>query len=139
MQRWWSIEVLDGAFAASIWMETQGDRIAEQAIMDGALDWQWHTHHMGVVFEVAFRDSESWEKFLDSFAMRLALDVVPDPSAVLIYQGRGTAGSIGPRKPKPLIGSGAASLALPVSLDEELKLNVFGPLPLKRLAFAGSF
>jgi hypothetical protein len=47
--------------------------------------------------------------------VRAALDAVPDPAFGLItYRGRGgSSGARDPRKPKPIVGAGAAALPLP--------------------------
>ncbi|HVM07411.1 MAG TPA: hypothetical protein VM345_03025 [Acidimicrobiales bacterium] len=129
---WFSIEVFDGAFGASSWADAHGDALVEQALLSGAADWEWHTTRWGVVFEVAFTDEEAWERFRTTPGVTAALDAVPDPvSGLIIYKGRGgSSGKRDPRKPRPLIGSGAASLPLP-DFDDWLS----GPdltLPLER-------
>lgn len=116
---WMSIEVIDGAFSARSWSEAWGDRLVEHGISSGALDWSWHKSSWGVIFEIAFADEETWQRYRDSLAVVTALDAVPDPvSGLIVYRGRGgNTGTRDPRKRKPLIGSGAAALPLP--LDEE--------------------
>lgn len=116
---WMSIEVFDGRFSASSWSESWGDQLVENALFSGAVDWNWHKSSWGVIFEVAFKDEASWEAYRDSVAVQAALDAVPDPvSGLIVYRGRGgNSGAAKPRKPRPLIGSGAAALPLP--LDEE--------------------
>lgn len=116
---WMSIEVFDGSFSAGSWQEAWGDRLVENALVSGALDWSWHRSSWGVIFEVAFADEEAWVQYKDSLAVRVALDAVPDPvSGLIVYRGRGgNSGTRNPRKPRPLIGSGAAELPLP--LDDE--------------------
>ena len=112
---WFSIEVLDGAFGAASWADAHGDALVEAALLDGAVDWEWHSTRWGVVFEVAFADEGSWERYRASVSVQAALDAVPDPvTGLIIYKGRGgSSGKRDPRKPRPLIGSGAASLPLP--------------------------
>ena len=112
---WFSIEVLDGAFGAGRWAESHGDALVERALRDGAVDWEWHPTRWGIVFEVAFSDEAAWEAFRESPAVQAALDAVPDPvSGVIIYKGRGgSSGKRDPRKPRPLVGSGAAALPIP--------------------------
>lgn len=116
---WMSIEVFDGHFSASSWSEAWGDQLVENALFSGAVDWNWHKSSWGVIFEVAFQDEAAWERYRDSVAVQAALDAVPDPvSGLIVYRGRGgNSGAAKPRKPRPLIGSGAAALPLP--LDEE--------------------
>ena len=61
---------------------------------------------------------------------------MPDPvSGLLIYKGRGgSAGRVQPRKrPRPLIGSGAAALRF-LPLELELEWDVFGDLERRQLA-----
>jgi hypothetical protein len=112
---WYSIEVFDGPFAASLWADAHGDSLVETALLWGASDWEWHRTTWGVVFEVAFDDEPSWELFQVTSAVQAALDAVPDPvTGVLVYKGRGgSAGKSHPRKPKPLLGSGSAALPMP--------------------------
>jgi hypothetical protein len=116
VEQWFSIEVLDGAFGASFWAETHGDLLTESALRFGAADWAWHHHHWGVVFEIRFDDEAAWDAWRESLAVRTALDAVPDPvSGLIVYKGRGgSSGRVQPRRPKPLRGSGAAALPLPI-------------------------
>jgi hypothetical protein len=116
---WMSIEVFDGRFSASSWSEAWGDQLVENALFSGAVDWNWNKSSWGVIFEVAFADEAAWERYRDSMPVQTALDSVPDPvSGLIVYRGRGGNSAAGkPRKPRPLIGSGAAALPLP--LDEE--------------------
>jgi hypothetical protein len=119
VEQWFSIEVLDGESAASRWAESYGDLLAESALGYGALDWSWHQHTWGVVFEVRFTDESEWDAWRESPAVSAALDAVPDPvSGLIVYKGRGgSSGRVQPRKPKPLRGSGAAALPLPIEAD----------------------
>lgn len=116
---WMSMEIFDGRFSAGSWAEAWGDRLVENAVVSGALDWQWHRSSWGVIFEVAFPDQEAWERYRTSPGVQTALDAVPDPvGGLIVYRGRGgSSGTRTPRKPHPLLGSGAAALPLP--LDEE--------------------
>jgi hypothetical protein len=112
-----SIEVFDSDFyPASGWAESFGDSLVENALGEGAIDWAWHPTSWGVVFEVAFENEDAWERFRACLAVRAALEAVPNPvNGVLIYKGRGgSAGTTKGRKPRPLIGSGAAALPLPI-------------------------
>ena len=116
---WMSIEVFDGSFSAGSWQEAWGDRLVENAIVSDALDWNWHRSSWGVIFEVAFEDEAAWDAYRASLGVEVALSAVPDPvRGIIVYKGRGgSSGTRKPRKPRPLIGSGAAELPLP--LDEE--------------------
>jgi hypothetical protein len=110
---WWSIEVLDGPTgSARGWQDAHGGALTEAAITNGAYDWQWHTHTWGVLLEIAFASDERWQVFRNLPAVRAALDAVPDPvNGLLIYPGRGgSAGSVHPRRPKPIAGAGAAPM-----------------------------
>ena len=111
-----SIEVLDGAASASLWAEAHGDVLVEAAFTGGATDWAWHRHTWGVVLELCFVDEAAWDRFRALPAVEAALDAVPDPvSGLICYRGRGgNAGRGEPRRGKPLTGSGAAALPLPV-------------------------
>src|SRR5262245_8819145 len=107
---WWSIEVLDGVFPATRWQDAHSAALIEAAIAHGAKDWNWQAHHWGVIFEVAFRDSDDWASFRQLPAVTAALDAVPDPiNGLLIHQGRGgSSNSADPRRPRPRLGAGAA-------------------------------
>ena len=119
MQYWMSIEVFDGLFPVSTWIESYGDTLTEAAISTGSTEWNWHRTSWGVVFELAFAEEADWERFRQLLVVQIALDAVPDPvGGLLIYRGRGgSSGSTRPRRPRPLAGSGAAALPIPVELD----------------------
>ena len=127
VEQWFSIEVIDGGYPASRWAESFGDAHTESALGNGALDWSWHTHTWGVVFEVRFEDEAAWDRWRDSITVLMALDSVPDPvSGLIVYKGRGgSSGRVEPRRPRPLSGSGAAALPLPLddwlSFEEEIR------------------
>jgi len=120
MAHWMSIEVFDGPFSARAWQENVGDNLVETALRTGANDWNWHSHPWGVVFEVCFENEDDWDRFRQTLAVQIALDAVPDPvSGLIIYRGRGgAAGWVSPRKPRPLVGSGAAALPMPNVLED---------------------
>lgn len=139
MSSWYSIEVLDGATSASLWADAYGDTLVEAALAHGAQDWSRHRHSFGVVLEVSFADDTAWEIFQSALAVRTALDAVPDPlTGIIIYRGRGgSAGASEPRRPRPLIGSGAAALPIPwdLGLDDLLtSLSLLGPPAVPALA-----
>jgi hypothetical protein len=110
---WWSIEVLDGPNGpARPWRDANERWLTEAAISNGAYDWHWHEHSWGVLFEIAFASDERWQVFRDLPAVRAALDAVPDPiNGLLVYPGRGgSASGAHPRRPRPIVGGGAATL-----------------------------
>lgn len=115
MAEWWSVEVFHGEFPARQWRDTHSATLIESAISHGAIDWAWHEHRWGVVFEVEFGDDERWEAFRALPAVRAALDAVPDPvNGLLVYRGRGGgAGALSPRRPRPAAGAGAMELPEP--------------------------
>ena len=137
---WMSIEVIDGASSARQWSETHGDPLVVTALLHGARDWNWHHHSWGVVLELEFTDEDQWERFRASTTTQAALDAVPDPvTGLIVYRGRGGSSSArDPRKPRPLVGSGAAALPLPL---EDIFTGVdpsgFEQADERRLAFAG--
>lgn len=127
---WWSIEVLDGPDRpARFWREAHGNALTEAAVTNGAYDWQWHTHTWGVLLEIAFRSDERWQVYRDLPAVRAALDAVPDPvNGLLVYPGRGgSAGSVRPRRPGPVAGSGGAEL--PTEPEPALRATPAGRPP----------
>jgi hypothetical protein len=129
MSTWFSIEVLDGAMSASVWSEAHRDALIESALFNRATDWNWHRHSWGVVIELEFREEADWERFRESPAVQAALDAVPDPvSGLIMYRGRGgSAGTVSPRRPKPLAGAGSAALPLPWDLWDEQETSIFSP------------
>jgi hypothetical protein len=128
MQEWWSVEVLDGRSSAARWKAAYSTSLIESAIANGAVDWAWHEHRWGVVFEVAFSDEARWEAFRELPSVRAALDAVPDPLAgLLVHRGRGgAAGRLFPRRPRPRAGAGAIALPEP---DPELLDEAVGAPP----------
>ncbi len=119
---WYSIEVLDGASSAYLWSQAHGDTLIESALSSGAADWAWHRHAWGVVLELSFPDEASWERFRSLPTVEAALEAVPDPmTGLIVYQGRGgSAGSVVPRRPRPLAGAGSAALPLPWEFEDLL-------------------
>ncbi len=118
MDHWLSIEIFDGEFPARRWRRAHGDNLTEAAITNGALRWQWHKHHWGVVLELEFIDDIQRDRFRELPAVCAALDAAPDPvSGVLVYPGRGGgSGARVPRRPRPRPSSGAG--ARPTPADE---------------------
>jgi hypothetical protein len=129
MSAWFSIEVLDGIVSASVWSEAHGDALIESALLSGATDWNWHRHTWGVVLELNFDDESAWERFRNATAVQAALEAVPDPvSGLIMYRGRGgSSGTVEPRRPKPLVGSGSAALPLPWDLWDTVQTSIFAP------------
>ena len=115
MTEWWSIEVFDGPVPAARWKDAYSSSLIESAISNGAVDWTWHEHRWGVVFEVAFNHNTQWEAFRELPSVRAALDAVPDPvNGLLVYRGRGGgAGAAARRRPRPHAGAGAVELPEP--------------------------
>ena len=112
---WWSIEVFDGAaLSAARWQDAHGNALTEAAVTHGAYEWHWHRHSWGVLFEIGFRSDEQWYVFRDLPAVHAALDAVPDPvNGLMVYPGRGgSSGRVRPRRPRPVLGAGAAELPI---------------------------
>jgi hypothetical protein len=122
---WWSIEVFDGEFAASRWQDSYSSSLIESALTHGAVDWSWHRHAWGVVFEVAFDDESRWAVFRELPQVLAALDAVPDRiNGLLIYRGRGGSSGTPSRRPRrPSAGAGALELPEP---EGERVLNLAG-------------
>jgi hypothetical protein len=120
MAEWWSIEVFHGELSADRWRDGYGAELAESAVTRGALDWSWHRHSWGVVFEVCFEDETAWTAFRELPVVRAALDAVPDRvNGLLIYRGRGGGAGRPSRRPhRP--GAGAGALELPEPAGERI-------------------
>ena len=91
MSEWWSIEVFDASeLPARRWKDSYQDELTEAALTHGAIEWAWHEHRYGVLFEVLFDSDEQWEAFRALPAVRSALDGAPDPvNGLIVYRGRG--------------------------------------------------
>lgn len=128
MAEWWSVEVFHGEIPASRWREAYSAALIEAALSHGAVNWEWHEHRWGVVFEVEFAGDAQWEVFRSLPAVRAALDAAPDPvNGVIVYRGRGGgAGAASPRKPRPAAGAGAMALPEP---EDEVAATVTGLTP----------
>jgi hypothetical protein len=115
MSEWWSIEILHGEFSADRWRDAHGSDLIESALTNGAVNWNWHQHDWGIVFEVCLADEDQWQAFRDLPLVRAALDAVPDRvNGLLIYRGRGGSAGTPSRRPKrPSAGAGALELPEP--------------------------
>jgi hypothetical protein len=112
---WWSIEVRDGVLPAMRWKDGYGESLLEAAVTNGARKWEWTVMDAAVVLEVAFAETEDWERFRALPVVTAALDATPDPvNGLYVYKGRGGSASAPSRRKKPRpAGSGAAALPLP--------------------------
>jgi len=120
---WYSIEVSNSASgSARTWSEAYGDVLTGIALAEGAITWDWGHEPWGSVLEIELADEADWIRFLAIDAVKAALEAVPDPvNGLSIHPGRGgSSGSRDPRRPQPLIGSGAASMPLPVEVESEV-------------------
>jgi hypothetical protein len=122
---WITVEVFDGALSdggtsAAAWARAWHDRIVEAAITGGAAFWDEHEHRWGVVLEFVFVDERQRDAFQHAPVLGAALDAAPDPiRGVAVYPHRGGgAGSRQPRRPRPLLQSGAATLPEPDPDDD---------------------
>jgi len=115
VSEWFSIEVLNGASSARVWVEAYGDAIIRAGMGLGVVDWEWHHHRWGSLLEIAFSDEEDFERFRRLPIVEAALDAVPDRvSGLLIHRGRGgSSGTRRPLRPRPVAGSGSVALPLP--------------------------
>ena len=109
---WWSIEVRNGGFPATVWRDAHREALVEAAITHGAREWVWVELPWGVVLEVAFAEPEAWLRFRELPAVHASLDAVPDrTSGLYIYPGRGGGSGAGHRRrPRHPLGAGAAPI-----------------------------
>jgi hypothetical protein len=125
--RWWSIEVRDGVLSAQRWKDGYGEALLEAAVTNGARRWEWTVMPGGVVLEVAFRETDDWDRFRALPVVQAALDATPDPvNGLYVYPGRGGSSSAPAPKPKRR-PSGAGAAAIPIPTE---------PAPIARLAAA---
>ena len=115
MTCWLSLEIFDAGASAGAWRRAHGSWLAEAAVTNGALVWNWQTTRWGVVLEIEFADEHRRADFRTSPAVRAALDAVPDPvSGLLVYPGRGgTSGAAVRRRPRPSPSAGHVELPEP--------------------------
>ncbi len=112
----WTIEVAHGpSMSAGLWREAHGEHLVEAALTNRAQEWSWVVRDWGVLLELGFADESDWLHFRGTAAVRAALDAVPDPvNGLLVYSGRGGSSAAGvPRRPRPILGSGAGELPEP--------------------------
>lgn len=85
-------------------------------------EWRTAWRDWGVVLELAFDDLDAWQRFRDNPVVLDSLSAVPDPVHGLhLHRGwDGTGGVTVPRRPRPVVGSGAAALPVPKPLPEAL-------------------
>jgi hypothetical protein len=119
---WITVEVFDGALSdggtsAAAWARAWHDRIVEAAVTGGAAFWDEHEHRWGVVLEFVFADERQRDAFRQAPVLRAALDAAPAGVAVYPHRGGGS-GSRQPRRPRPLLQSGAAALPQPGPDDD---------------------
>ena len=129
--QWWSIEVRDGVLPAQRWKDGYGESLLEAAITHGAQRWEWTIMPGGVLLELAFRESEEWERFRALPVVTAALDATPDPiNGLYVYQGRGgsSAAVTTPRRPRPS-GAGAAAMLVPAERPVAARLALAEPPP----------
>ena len=112
MPEWLTFEVLDGEVPASTWRRAYESALVEAAITSGAVYWEWHDTHWGVVLELVFEDDDRLDRYRVLPVVRAALDAVPDLAhGLIVYRGRGGgAGALVPRHPRPRPVAGAAPL-----------------------------
>jgi hypothetical protein len=116
---WWSIEVFDAEISASAWRDAYREALVESALTNGALQWHWHEHTWGVVFEISFADEEHWLTWRYLPGTRAALDAAPDPAnGLLIYRGRGGSSGAFVRR-RPWLPSGASAMELPEPTEDQ--------------------
>ena len=123
MADWYSIEVSNSASgSARTWSEAYGDVLTGIALAEGATSWAWRHESWGSVLEVEVSDEAAWTRFLTVDAVKASLEAIPDPvNGLSIHPGRGgSSGSRDPRRPRPRIGSGAASVPLSVEDQPEV-------------------
>lgn len=116
---WWSIEILDAEHAvtsAAQWRDAYAQTLAESAVTNGAVQWEWFEFGWGVVFEIAFRAEDEWPAWRSLPGTRAALDAVPDPvRGLLVHRGHGGAsGSHVPRRQPIAPGAGRVAVPEPV-------------------------
>ena len=127
--RWWSIEVRDGVLSAMRWKDGYGEALLEAAVTNGAKRWEWTIMPGAVVLEVAFRESDEWDRFRALPVVQAALDATPDPvNGLYVYEGRGGSGAKPSKRPKPR-PSGAGAAAIPLPADEVIKAHLADPEP----------
>ncbi len=111
------------------WKDGYGEALLEAAVTNGARRWEWTVIPGGVVLEVAFRDSDEWDRFRALPVVTAALDATPDPvNGLYVYPGRGGSSSArSPRRTPRPAGSGAAAIPIPQERPVVARLAVVEP------------
>ena len=111
---WLSIEVFDAAGSpASAWQQSWHDALVATAVGCNVVFWDEHEHRWGVVLELCFAEEADRDRFRQHSVLAAAIDAAPD---VFVYPHRGGgAGAREPRRPRPVLDSGAVRLPEPES------------------------
>ncbi|GAA2660201.1 hypothetical protein Adu01nite_18190 [Paractinoplanes durhamensis] len=119
----------DGVLSAMRWKDGYGEALLEAAVTNGARRWEWTIMPGGVVLEIAFRETEEWDRFRALPVVTAALDATPDPvNGLYVYEGRGGSAASPSKRPKPRpAGAGAAAIPLPV--EEIVRARLAEPQP----------
>jgi hypothetical protein len=126
---WLTVAVIDNIptddaprVSARLWWENQGMRMVGAAVQFSAQDFKITFRSWGVVFEVCFANDLLADAFRDSAAMQSVMEQLGSLRVeVTSGRGGGTTRSRLPRRPRPLLGSGAAELPLPLEEYEEIR------------------
>jgi hypothetical protein len=120
---WLTVAVIDDIptndkprVSARFWWENLGTRIVGAALQFSPQDFEVTFRSWGVVFEVSFANESLADAFRWSPAMHSVMEQLGSLRVeVTSGRGGGTTRARLPRRPRPLLGSGAAELPIPSS------------------------
>jgi hypothetical protein len=129
---WLTVAVIDDIptndaprVSARLWWENLGMRMVGAALQFSPQDFEVTFRTWGVVFEVSFASDAFATAYRESPAMLSVLEQLGSLRVeVTSGRGGGTTRARLPRRPRPLLGSGAAELPLP--LDEYHQIHAGG-------------
>ncbi len=128
---WLTVAVMDDIptsdaprVSARLWWENLGTRLVGAALQFSPQDFEVIFRSWGVVFEVSFANQSLADAFRASAAMHSVMEQLGSLRVeVTTGRGGGTTRARLPRHPRPLLGSGAAAIPLPLDDHDQIQVG----------------